>query len=52
MKAFEIAAGREVGIIKNAIREAIIDGIIRNNFEDAREFMIEQGKDLGLIYKF
>ena len=48
MKAFNIPAGREVGIIKNTIREAILDGIIKNNYEDAFNFMIAEGKKLGL----
>jgi poly(A) polymerase len=50
MQTFKIGAGREVGIIKNAIREAILDGIIQNNFEEAQQFMILKGKELGLNY--
>jgi poly(A) polymerase len=49
MKAFDIKAGREVGVIKNAIREAILDGIIKNNFEEAHKLMLEKGKELGLV---
>lgn len=48
MKAFNIPAGREVGIIKTAIREAILDGIIPNEREKAYEFMLSEGKKLGL----
>lgn len=48
MKTFNISAGREVGIIKNAIREAILDGIIKNDYEEAYNFMLEKGKELGL----
>lgn len=48
MKTFNIPPGREVGIIKNAIREAILDGEIQNNFEDAYEFMLKQGEKIGL----
>lgn len=48
MQAFNISAGREVGIIKNAIREAILDGIIPNEREKAYEFMLSEGKKLGL----
>lgn len=48
MKAFNIRAGREVGIIKNAIREAILDGIIQNNPTEAIQFMIKEGEKLGL----
>lgn len=48
MKAFNINAGREVGIIKNAIREAILDGVIQNDFNQAHAFMIKAGEKLGL----
>lgn len=48
MKHFGIPPCREVGIIKNAIKEAILDGIIRNNREEAWKFMLEKGKELGL----
>jgi poly(A) polymerase len=48
MKVFNIPPCREVGIIKNAIREAILDGIIENNFEEAQALMLEEGRKLGL----
>ena len=48
MHVFSIPAGREVGIIKNAIREAILDGIIRNDRDEAFRFMLEKGKEIGL----
>jgi len=48
MKTFNIPAGKEVGIIKLAIREAILDGLIRNDIAEATQFMIEEGKKLGL----
>ena len=50
MKIFNIAPCKEVGIIKNIIREAILDGIIGNNFEEAEKLMFEEGKKLGLKY--
>lgn len=48
IKTFGIRPGKEVGIIKNTIREAILDGIIPNNHEAARELMLKKGKELGL----
>jgi poly(A) polymerase len=47
--AFGILPGKEVGIIKNAIREAILDGIIPNEHDPARKLMLEKGKEIGLI---
>ncbi|HEY1063461.1 MAG TPA: HD domain-containing protein [Daejeonella sp.] len=48
MQAFNISAGRDVGIIKTQIREAILEGEIKNSKEEAYEYMLEKGKALGL----
>lgn len=45
---FGIRPGPVVGIIKTAIKDAILDGIIPNDHEAAREFMIRKGTELGL----
>jgi poly(A) polymerase len=48
METFGIPPGKEVGIIKNAIREAIMDGVIHNDFDEAYKLMLEEGKRMGL----
>jgi putative nucleotidyltransferase with HDIG domain len=48
IKTFGINPGKKVGIIKNAIREAILDGVIPNEHDAARKLMLEKGVELGL----
>jgi len=49
MDTFGLAPCKQVGIIKTAIREAILEGEIQNDFGAAYQFMLEQGSKLGLI---
>jgi poly(A) polymerase len=48
---FDLRPGREVGIIKTAIREAILEGDIPNDFDAAYQFMLKKGNELGLTPK-
>jgi poly(A) polymerase len=49
MKTFGIPPSKEVGIIKDAIKEAILEGEIPNEFDPAFQFMLKEGEKLGLV---
>lgn len=49
MQTFNLKPCRQVGIIKDAVRDAILDGKIENNYDSAFALMIQKGKELGLI---
>lgn len=48
METFGIKPSIEIGLIKNAIREAMLDGDIPNSFSEAYQFMLKEGEKLGL----
>jgi len=48
METFNLKPCREIGTIKNQIKEAILEGEIQNNFEEAKELMFKLAKNLGL----
>ena len=51
MEIFDIPPSRPVGFLKNAIKDAILDGEIANNYDDAYDYMIEKAKEAGLTPK-
>lgn len=48
MQLFGIAPGKEIGILKEAVKEAVLDGVIGNNFPEADAFMRELAAKMGL----
>ncbi len=49
MQVFGIEPCREIGILKEAVKEAILDGVIPNSFEDADAFMRSKAAQIGLF---
>lgn len=48
MELFGLPQGREIGLLKMAIKDAIMDGIIPNEYGAAFNFMMEKAKEMGL----
>ncbi len=48
MERYELKPSKEVGIIKEAIKEAILEGIIPNDYNAAYDFMVKKADELGL----
>jgi len=48
IKTFNLKPSKEIGIIKDAIKEAILEGKIPNEYFSAKEFMLQKGEELGL----
>jgi putative nucleotidyltransferase with HDIG domain len=48
MTMFDLKPGREIGILKEKVKEAILEGEIGNNHEEAKRFVIAEAEKLGL----
>jgi poly(A) polymerase len=51
IETFDLKPSKIIGDIKNAIKEAILEGEIRNDYKEAYNFMLKKGKELGLTPK-
>lgn len=48
METFNLPPCQTVGEIKSAIKEAILEGEIHNDYQEAHEYMLKKGKEMGL----
>jgi len=51
MEMFGLSPSKQVGVLKDALKEAMLDGIIPNTKEAALSFVIEKAKNMGLDVK-
>jgi tRNA nucleotidyltransferase (CCA-adding enzyme) len=49
MELFGLKPGREIGVLKEAVKEAILDGEIPNEYEPAKEFVLKRAEKMGLV---
>lgn len=48
METFHVKPGKVIAVLKDAVKEAILDGVIANDFGEAEKFVKEKAKELGL----
>jgi poly(A) polymerase len=48
MEVFNIPPSKPIGDLKNAIKDAILDGVIENNYEAAYAYMLKKAEEIGL----
>lgn len=48
MEVYGIGPGKEIGVLKEAVKEAILDGVISNNYEEADAYMRRLASEMGL----
>lgn len=48
MELFGLKPGREIGVLKEAVKEAILEGEIPNEYETAKEFVLKRAEKMGL----
>lgn len=46
MQLYNLSPGREIGILKNALKDAILDGVVENNYKSAKKFLDEKFNEL------
>lgn len=49
MQLFALKPGPEIGILKTAVKDAILDGEIKNNYDEALAFIQEKAAQMGLV---
>jgi poly(A) polymerase len=51
METFNIKPCKEVGILKESIKNAILDGLIKNSYQEAYDYLLVKAKEIGIIEK-
>jgi hypothetical protein len=49
MRLYNLPPGREIGILKNSLKDAILDGAVENNYESAKSFLDKKFEEVKAI---